>query len=133
MIINKKDLNNILNHAKENYPKEACGILCGKGNKITKVYNMKNTSENPETCYFMAPEEQLNVFKEIRNENLEMIAIYHSHTNSPPYPSKRDIDLAFYDDAYYVIISFTDFENPDIKTYKITNGNIKEENIKIEE
>lgn len=131
--INKKDLNKIFEHVKKEYPKEACGILSGKENKITKVYNMKNTSENPETCYFMDSKEQFKVFKEIRDENLEMIAIYHSHTNTEAYPSKKDIEMAFYADAYYAIISFADYNNPVIRTFKIIDGKIVEENIKIEE
>lgn len=131
MIINEKDLNEIFEHVKNEHPKEACGILAGKENKITRVYNMKNTSDNPATCYFMDSKEQLKVFKEIRQENLEMLAIYHSHTNTAAYPSKMDIDLAFYPDAFYVIISLADFEDPEIKFFKITDGNIIEEDIKI--
>lgn len=130
--ISKKDLNEIFEHAKKEYPKEACGILVGKENKITKIYNMKNVSEKPEVCYFMDSKEQFKVFKEIRQGNLEMIAIYHSHSLTSAYPSKRDIEMAFYADAFYAIISFADYDNPVIRAFKIIDGNITEENIKIE-
>ncbi|MCM8787422.1 MAG: Mov34/MPN/PAD-1 family protein, partial [Candidatus Omnitrophica bacterium] len=100
-----------------------------------KVYKMTNVSENPETCYFMNPEEQLKVFKEMRKLGLEMIGIYHSHANSPAYPSQRDCELAFYPEADYLIISCSFniqrsmFNEPEVRAFKITEGKIQEEKI----
>ena len=133
MIIDKNNLDIIIKYVKAGYPKEACGILAGKDNKIFKVYNMINTSEQPEICYFMDAKEQFKVMKEIRNENLEMVAIYHSHTNSQAYPSKKDLELAFYPDSYYVIISLSNFDNPEIKAFKINGSDINKEALTIEE
>lgn len=137
MKIDEKYLEEIIEHCKNEYPKEACGILAGKishrlmEKTVTKVYKMKNVSENPETCYFMQPEEQFKVFKEIRQLEIEMLAIYHSHTNTSAYPSKRDIEMAFYPEAVYIIISLQDFDKPKIRGFKMTEGEIKEERIEI--
>lgn len=131
----------IVNHAKNDYPKEACGILAGKVyseqnqsiKKITKVYKMVNTSDNPEICYFMKPEEQLKVFKETRQLEIEMIGIYHSHSKSPAYPSQRDCEMAFYPEASYVIVSLQDFHKPEVRAFEIIESKIEEERILIEE
>lgn len=127
----------IVNHAKSDYPKEACGILVGKVyfeqnqsmKKITKVYKMVNTSDNPETCYFMKPEEQLKVFKETRQLEIEMIGIYHSHSKSPAYPSQRDCEMAFYPEASYVIVSLQDFHKPEVRAFEIIESKIEEKKI----
>lgn len=138
----------IVNHAKQEYSKEACGILAGRlvgGIKnhseykpvniqqpsriIEKVYKMTNTSEAPETSYFMKPEEQLKVFKEMHQLGIEMLGIYHSHSYSPAYPSWRDCEMAFYPEVDYVIISLKDFNNPEVRAFKIKENKIEEEKI----
>ena len=74
-------LNRIIEHARQEYPLESCGILAGKNGKIIKFYPMENTKRSP-SCYIMAPEEQLRVFQEIEKEELELSAIYHSHPHT---------------------------------------------------
>lgn len=135
LYLTKTQFNDIINHAKKEYPKECCGIVTGnvsqRSKVVTKVYRMTNVSENPETCYFMKPEEQLKVFKEMRQLGVEMLGIYHSHAYSPAYPSQRDCELAFYPEADYIIISLKNFNNPEVRAYKILEGNIVEEKIVI--
>lgn len=105
MKIEKEILNQIIEHCKSQLPKEACGILAGRQKKVEKVYRMKNVSDNPESCYLMEPLEQLMVFKEIRAEGMDMVGIYHSHYRVKAFPSQRDVSLAFYPEAVYVIVS----------------------------
>lgn len=123
----KQYINQIIEHCRSCYPKEACGILAGKNGAAEKVYFMKNISEDPMHCYFMDPKEQLEVFKEIRNEGLELVGIYHSHAYVDAYPSKRDVELAYYPEASYIIVSFKDINYPCIRSFKIREGNIEEE------
>jgi proteasome lid subunit RPN8/RPN11 len=124
--LSKKQVDELINHARECVPREACGILAGKGDKVEKVYKMTNTSEEPENCYFMDPREQLNVMKEIRQQELDLVGIYHSHPASEARPSARDIELAFYQDAAYLIISLKDRENPGCRAFKLKDKNIEE-------
>lgn len=131
--LEKKYLQEIVEHCKGEYPKESCGIIAGKEKRVTKIYRMKNVSENPEICYFMEPKEQIKIFKEMRQLETELIGIYHSHSNSPAYPSQRDIDLAHYAEASYIIISLKDFNNPEVRAFKIKDGEIEEEKIIISE
>ncbi|MDI6731351.1 MAG: M67 family metallopeptidase [Candidatus Margulisbacteria bacterium] len=117
----------IIQHASEAVPNEACGILAGKNGRVEKTYKMVNVSDSPDVCYFMDSCEQLKVMKEIRNLKLEMVGIYHSHPGSGPYPSSRDVELAFYPEAVYVIVSLQDIKRPELKAYKIIEGKIMEE------
>ncbi len=141
--LEKKQFQEIRKHCQKEYTKEACGILAGRhvgqssvpeqseGNSsmVRKVYKMTNTSKNPETCYFMEPKEQLKVFKEMRGLGIEMLGIYHSHSGTSAYPSQRDCEMAFYPEVSYIIISLQDFDNPDVRAFRIIEGKIKEEKI----
>lgn len=127
--IKKEQIDQIIGHCRSFYPKEACGILAGKSGVAEKVYFMANVSDDSMHCYFMDPKEQLKVFKETRNEGLELVGIYHSHAYADAYPSHRDIELAYYEDASYVIISFKNIDNPVVRAFKIREGNIAEEPI----
>jgi proteasome lid subunit RPN8/RPN11 len=126
----EKQKQEIIDHARASSKHEACGILAGKNGKVEKVYKMTNTSDTPETCYFMDPKEQLNVMKEIRNSGLEMIGIYHSHPASPAFPSEKDIELAFYPETSYVIVSLQKEGKPEFRAFRILDGKITEEEIK---
>ena len=129
MKINKMYLSEIINHCEKGYPKESCGILAGKEDFVEKVYQMKNSSDRPRICYFMKPEEQIKVMKEIRNLNLKLLSIYHSHIDVPAYPSSKDVELAFYPDAVYIILSIKDGKLSNVKAYEIKENKINEVSI----
>lgn len=109
-------------------PQEACGILSGRGASIEKFFPVSNTDQSGQT-FFMDPREQLKVMKEIRNLDQEFLGIYHSHLESEAYPSQHDVDLAFYPDVSYVIVSIKDRDYPSVRSFKIIDGKISEENI----
>jgi len=127
--IAKEFIDEILNEARTASNREICGVLGGKDGRVERVYKMKNTAKNPECCYFMDSIEQLRVMKEIRNSGLEMIGIYHSHPESSAYPSARDVELAFYPEAVYVIVSLKNKELPEVRAFRIVEGKIEEEKI----
>ncbi len=130
LIIDKKQFEEIVQSAQTAPTHEVCGILAGTADRVTKVYRMKNTSETPEHCYFMDPLEQLKVLKDIRRQQLAMVGIYHSHPDSAAYPSARDVELAFYDEVHYLIVSLRDKTKPAARAFKITGGEISEQEIK---
>lgn len=124
-------LNQIIEHSKKEAPNEGCGILAGKEGYVEKVYAMTNIDKSHST-FFMDAKEQLKVMKEIRNLGLEMVGIYHSHPLTQAYPSAHDVELAFYPDVSYVIVSLKEMNNPSVKSFKIKEGKISEEELKIE-
>ena len=123
-------MSRVIEHARQGYPLESCGLLAGKNGKITKVYSLENT-EKSSSSYLMAPEEQLKVFREVEEEGLELSAIYHSHPHSPAFPSQRDVDYAFYPDSLILIISLMDPKVPQAGVFQIENGKIEQKELKI--
>lgn len=132
MLILRKDLvERAIKHSRMEFPNEACGILAGKNGRVKELYEMANAQKSPET-FFMDAKEQLKIMKEMRKKGLEMVGIYHSHVASHAYPSSHDVELAFYPEASYLIVSLKDRENPEVRSFKIADGVIQEEEVKIE-
>jgi len=120
-------------HCKEAAPNEACGILAGKGSaiggEVLKIYKMTNIEKSP-VSYFMDSQEQFKVMKDIRENNLSMLAIFHSHPSSQAFPSEKDKSLAFYDDCVYIIVSLADKE-PVAMGFSMRESVIKEVQISV--
>lgn len=131
LILEKLLWEQIIRHCRNEFPNEACGILAGKEGNVQKIYEMVNMDKSP-ASYFMDAQEQFRVIKDIRKRGLEMVGIYHSHVASPAYPSIRDVELAFYPEVSYVIVSLKDKDSPDIRSFKIKEGKIAEEEVRIE-
>ena len=131
LYLNRSQKEKLVEHAEKEAPNEACGILAGKDYKVEKVYEIVNTDNSAKT-FFMEPKQQLKVMKEIRNLGLEMIGIYHSHLETEAYPSAHDVELAYYSDASYVIVSIKDRNNSSIRSFKIVEGKITEEEVNTE-
>ena len=129
LVIPQSILTQIIAHAQREAPKEACGLISGRDGTAVKAYPITNTDQSNVT-YLMDPKEQFAAFKEMRQAGTELLAIYHSHPATEAYPSPTDKKLAFYPEAYYVIISLAQTE-PVVRAFTIVNGEVKERPIKI--
>jgi proteasome lid subunit RPN8/RPN11 len=128
--LNKSVYNEMIAHAKAGYPNEACGILAGAAGKSTHFFPMRNMDE-ASISYFMDPKEQLQVFKKMRELQLEMTGIFHSHVASEAFPSQKDVRLAFYPDVSYLIVSLSDMTKPLLRSFLIKDEKVTEEEIQI--
>jgi len=120
----------IVQQAKGEFPNEACGLLAAKEGVPVRVYPMRNADASPVT-YRLDPKEQLQVFNDIDDQGLELWGIYHSHTHSEAYPSETDRRQAFYPEARYLILSLEDRDNPVMRGYRIIEGDVREEEVRI--
>ena len=130
--IPKKIYEAMIRHSKECYPSEACGILAGKTRARNDYFFPMRNMDVSSISYFMDPKEQLRVFKEMRELEVEMTGIFHSHVASQAYPSQKDVRLAFYPNVSYLIVSLADMENPALRSFTIQDEIVVEEEIKID-
>ena len=128
--IPEKIFERMLRQAESEAPIEACGILAGKNSKVEQIYQMTN-ADNSSDHFTLEPKEQFKVIKDIRSEGLEMLAIYHSHPETPARPSAVDISMAYTPDVVYVILSLQDPDSPVVKGFIIDNTNVTEVNVEI--
>jgi len=132
----------IIAHCQEYYPKEACGLLAGSSvapetqmipeQRVVQVYPMMNVENSP-IGYSMDPREQLRIDKFMRQRQQKLVGIYHSHTATDAYPSPVDVRMAISPDVSYVLVSLKDRAKPLIKSYRILDGSILEEDVLVEE
>ncbi len=140
LTITRADLRSVIDHCLREYPDEACGILGGRGNRVERIYPMRNIRPGP-ASYEMDPEEQFRVMKDIRQAGLVLAGIYHSHTGSPAWPSGIDVGQAYwpgtlypnYPGAVYVIVSLMDRGKPAVKGFLIDEGAVSEVPLTIED
>ncbi len=92
-------------HALQARPAECCGLLSGQGDLITDLHPLRNDADRPESRYFASPEDLFAVMRRIRESGQVLLGIYHSHPRSPAYPSAADVEMAFYPEALYFIMS----------------------------
>jgi [CysO sulfur-carrier protein]-S-L-cysteine hydrolase len=114
----------LIAHARSDFPYEVCGLLAHAGGRLTKHYEIPNAARSM-TYYSMEPKAMLHAFNEMDDEDWELLAIYHSHTHTEAFPSPTDVELAFYPEAVYLIISLQDDE-PVIRGFNIVDGKITE-------
>lgn len=117
----------IVEQAEREKPLECCGLLAGSGNLVTHHYQIRNADQSP-TTYLMEPREQFWAMTNIRQNQLDLLAIYHSHTHTPAYPSPTDIRLAFYPDSFYLIVTLMDHQ-PGLRLFQIRENNVVEQTI----
>ncbi len=112
------------------FPNECCGVVAAKDGVPVKVFTMRNLDASP-VSYRLDPKEQLRVFEEMEERGWDLWAIYHSHTHSEAFPSETDRKLAFYPEAYYLVLSLEDREAPAMRAFRIVDGEIGEEELSI--
>jgi proteasome lid subunit RPN8/RPN11 len=117
-------------HGLAGFPNEACGLLAGKEGRPVRFFAMTNKDASPVT-YRLDPKEQLRVFDEMEDEGLDLLAIFHTHTHSEPYPSETDRTQAFYPEATYLVMSLSDRANPTMRAFRIEDGDVSEEELEI--
>jgi len=125
LTITKSDLQKILEHCRREHPNEACGILAGTGGRVERVYSLASEVPSP-SFYRIDSKEHFRVIREMREAGKVLIGIYHSHTGSPAYPSSTDVELAYYPEAVYVIVSLMDAARPQVKGFTICEREITE-------
>jgi proteasome lid subunit RPN8/RPN11 len=140
--ISQNIINKIVEHAQNELPNEACGLISQSKNKnVMQADEVTNTAKSPYR-YEMSPIEMLKLEQRREKNNEDLFAIYHSHVASPAYPSPTDVRMAFFPpgetnnppmfpDTYYILVSLA--ENvPEVRAFFIrTGGEIEEEIIEI--
>ena len=117
-------------HALEEAPNECVGMVAARDGEAVEVLRATNKAASP-LRYEIDGKEQYRLQTAIEDAGHDLGAIYHSHTRSAPYPSQTDINLAFYPDSLYIIVGVSDRANPEVKAYRIVDGQVSEAELEI--
>jgi proteasome lid subunit RPN8/RPN11 len=132
LALEKKYVEEIVAHAREDAPIECCGIIAGRDGRAVKLFRAVNAEASPYR-YNVEPQDLLRIHDEIENSGWDLLAIYHSHTqtDAEAYPSPTDIQLAAWPDAHHLIVSLADDANPVLRAFRIVDGRVSEEDLDI--
>lgn len=94
----------MIERARRDAPLETCGLLLGRDGLIDEYHPMTNTDES-EVHFTIEPEEQLRAMKHAREQDKEILGVYHSHPSpsSDAYPSGEDQRLGWPRYAYFIL------------------------------
>lgn len=136
-------------HAEITYPEECCGLLLGNLDRDDKrvvevretenswtneiednLPNIARSNQQPlskKNRFTIDPYTLLQVQKEVRDRNLNIIGIYHSHPDHLAIPSTFDREIAWWHYSY-LIISLKQSKVIETRSWKLEeNGQFKEE------
>ncbi len=122
--IEQKMLNAMLAHGRREEPNEACGYLAAKDGIVGYHFELTNIDAAPDH-YTMDPKEQFSTIRRIREMGMQVVAVYHSHPETPARPSVEDIRLARDPNIIYVIVSLMAGVEP-VLAYRINKGEVSE-------
>jgi [CysO sulfur-carrier protein]-S-L-cysteine hydrolase len=122
--------------ARMEQPNECCGLLAGVletpveakmpiGRVVARL-PLVNALASP-TRYQSDARSLFAAMKAMRQEGLDLLAIYHSHPASAPIPSRTDLaENPYEDDVVHLIISL-ETEPPLIRGWRLTAVSYREE------
>lgn len=124
----------IVAHARADHPDEACGVVAGPvgTDRPERFIPMMNAARSP-TFYEFDSMEHLRVWREMDERDEEPVVIYHSHTATQAYPSRTDVSYAGEPGAHYLLVSTADPDTEEIRSFRIIDGVITEEEVKVTE
>ena len=99
--------NKLLTLAQQAPETEICGLISQQTGRQYRVYPVDNIAADKACVFEMDPQQQINAFKQIRDNQETLFAIFHSHPDSAAIPSTRDLNDAAYDDVLNIIISLS--------------------------
>ena len=89
-------------HAQASAPRECCGVLLGTPDRI--VDNVRAVNLAPgHTGFELDPRDHFRAIRDARSRELEVIGFYHSHPQTPAYPSPTDMAESGFADALHLI------------------------------
>lgn len=118
-------VNQLLHYAQINPEKEVCGLISGKRGVLQQCHPISNRAEQPQQRFAMDDTQLVNTLRQIREQNEQLLAIFHSHPSAPAEPSITDIKEDQYPDVMKLIISLNTDGVLEMQAFYTRNGEIE--------
>ncbi len=124
-------LEQIVEHAVRDAPNECCGVVASRDGAATAVHETENLAASP----FRFEIDGLTLMRlidEIEDAGEQLVAIYHSHTRSQPYPSQTDVNFAaLWPGVEWLIVGIPKAGDPAVRSYLIEDGAIRDAELEV--
>src|SRR5580765_8657573 len=115
----------LIAHAREESPRECCGILLGRDDEIVEARRARNVASSPATRFVIDPKDHIDARRNGRARGLEIVGFYHSHPHGAAVPSATDVAEAAYPGSVYAIIGLS-ADAPEVRVFEFAAGNFHE-------
>jgi proteasome lid subunit RPN8/RPN11 len=134
LVISRAVVDAIIGHARADHPDEACGVVAGPAgsDRPERFVPMVNAARSP-TFYEFDSADLLRLYREMDDRDEEPVVIYHSHTATEAYPSRTDASYASEPAAHYLVVSTRDPDHAEVRSFRIVDGEITEEEVRLVE
>jgi desampylase len=95
----------LLEEATRAHPRECCGLLLGKGNRVALAQPAANVHPDPESHFEIDPKALIAAHRAARGGGLELLGYYHSHPGGRAEPSAADQAAASGDGRIWAIVA----------------------------
>jgi [CysO sulfur-carrier protein]-S-L-cysteine hydrolase len=113
-------------HARRDYPNECCGMVAVLDGRAVSVHAAENVAASP-LRFEVDGLEVHHTIEAIEAAGGELGAIYHSHTRSEAYPSQTDINFAAgWPGVVWLIVGLRGDEDPEVRGFRIDDGRVTE-------
>jgi [CysO sulfur-carrier protein]-S-L-cysteine hydrolase len=126
-------INQLLHHAQQSATSEVCGLIGAESGIPLHCYPITNIAAEPQRLFTMDPAQQIAALRSMRERGEQLFAIYHSHPNSPPLPSRTDLAQSNYPEALYLIISLQTQGVLEMRGFRLIDGAVIEIALEITE
>jgi [CysO sulfur-carrier protein]-S-L-cysteine hydrolase len=99
--------------ARSEVPVECCGLLAGRlpafdskpaRAKVERRYPLVNELQSPRE-FLSESRSMFDAMRDMERRGLEVLAVYHSHPQSPPTPSRKDLEWSYSSQVVHLILS----------------------------
>jgi proteasome lid subunit RPN8/RPN11 len=115
----------LIAHAREESPRECCGMLLGRGEEIAEARRARNVASSPATRFVIDPKDHIDARRDGRARGLEILGFYHSHPHGAAVPSATDVAEAAYPGSVYAIIGLA-ADAAEVRVFEFADGNFHE-------
>ena len=132
MRIDRALLDDIVAHALRDTPNECCGLVLGRDGTATTARALENLAASP--FRFDIDGRELIAYAFADEDAEQLVAIYHSHTRSEPYPSQTDVNFAAgWPGVEWLIVGVPKAKDaePEVRSYLIEDGVIREVDVEV--
>lgn len=123
-------LDDIVAHAVRDAPNECCGVVLGRDGTAHEARALENLAASP--FRFDIDGRDVIRFAFAEEDEDQLLAIYHSHTRSEPFPSQTDVNFAAgWPGVDWLIVGVVKDAEPVVRNYLIEDGVIAEADLEV--
>ncbi len=111
-------------HCRRDDPLECCGILGGMPPRVLSLHPLRNIDAS-KTRYTADPKELIQALVWLREQQREILAIYHSHPRWEAVPSATDLTQNYWGEMPRIIVSLL-ADPPDVRVWRLRPDSFQE-------